>query len=240
MRGQRTHREVARDVEADALVGNQHVDAVDLLEFAQGRRDGDAVLGVVAQGHLQRRGGEADRADPAADFDGVGAVQLQRPPAYHLADFRVPGPGNQLPEQHFRRIVQVRRFQVHIPENQVGHVPARQVYPVFPAFGEDPVPVRGLETGFSRRQGRRRFPFLFPDGGAARQAYRANQRGQQAYRLSHHQDAPSFGKETTNSEPFPGSLFTEMLPPCIFTICRTMLSPRPVPPVSRLLALSTR
>jgi len=48
------------------------------------------------------------------------------------------------------------------------------------------------------------------------------------------------GRITVNRVPSPSALSTQSRPRCRFTICLTMASPRPVPPISRDLWLSTR
>ena len=56
-----------------------------------------------------------------------------------------------------------------------------------------------------------------------------------------HQAAPFLsGSVTVKVEPLPGAESTVISPRCSCTICRTMERPRPVPPVSRERALSTR
>ncbi len=48
------------------------------------------------------------------------------------------------------------------------------------------------------------------------------------------------GRRMVKTEPLPSSLLTLTEPPCTCTMCLTMARPRPVPPTSRLRALSTR
>ncbi len=47
------------------------------------------------------------------------------------------------------------------------------------------------------------------------------------------EEAERIGRRTRNVEPFPGTLLTEMSPPCARTISRQMKSPRPVPGMLR-------
>lgn len=53
-------------------------------------------------------------------------------------------------------------------------------------------------------------------------------------------EAVTVGNVMLNTEPSPGRLSTETVPPCASTICLTMASPRPAPPLERARDFSTR
>ncbi len=63
---------------------------------------------------------------------------------------------------------------------------------------------------------------------------------QHAHGLAHSATVPVTGNWIVNTDPSPGLDSTRTRPPWLLATWRTMASPSPVPPVSRLRARSTR
>ena len=75
---QGAHGQVAGRIQRKAFILHQDVHPVNIIQFAQGRGNRQAVFVILAQLQLFRCAGQVHRAYAAADFNGMCAVQLQR------------------------------------------------------------------------------------------------------------------------------------------------------------------
>ena len=247
MGNQAAHGQAAGGIHADAAPCHQHVDAADIFNLAEGgsQRQTQRIKSPIAQ--PQRRGSQVNRNNTAAELNRVRSVQGQfrlSAQAVHLVVGRV---AQQLPADCFHLFrPQDSRNGRHMLRHQVqsvlrGQVQGPQAFRLRQAVPVGRVP---LQRGHSRGRNLligilRRVP-----GAAGQSGGDQGQRDRQAQQFfpSHAVSAPlsPLGSVTMKQLPLPGSLSTRICPPCIVTSWRTMLSPSPVPPVSRLRALSTR
>ena len=244
MRCQAAHSQAPAGIQPHALPRHQHVYAPHVLHLAQRSRQRQAQRIKSPVSESQCRAGEIHRCHSAAQLKRILRNQAQDGIASEAVDLLVSRIAQQFPRDGFQRLrLQDSRDALDMLGHEIQPVLSRQVQSPQPRFSAEVIPIRRRPPDVSNRQIRCFFFFIFNKGTRASAETQQRRCHHQADDPLLHAFAPPFpflGRVTVKQLPCPGSLATLMFPPCILTSWRTILSPSPVPPVSRLRALSTR